>query len=141
MSFQIFVFIPQAALPMPDNPRDWGKWARECGKKILFEEPLGSDGMVYAFWSSAAERLGLPLLSSLYPDGLHLETPQQFAALEAELDQLEAYWHEHLLEELARDVDVPDGYQENLDGRLRHFRRAARQAGEMKAILFVKQSL
>jgi len=139
MSFQIFVMVPQAAIPMPVNPHDWEKWARECGKLILFEEPLGSDGTVYTFWSNLAGQLDLPMLASLYHHGLHLETEQQLKTLEIELDILEGYWQAHLLDELAGNGHQAGSLLEDLEERLRHFRRAIRLAGEMKAVLFIEQ--
>lgn len=154
MSFQIFVVIPQTAIPMPANPRDWEKWARECSKLILLEEPLGSDAMVYRYWSSLAEQLNLTLLASLYQHGLHLEAGRQgdpdhvragdprFEALQAELDLLESYWLAHLVEPFEGEPDEPageDSLLEALEERMRHLRRAIQLAIEKRATLFVEQ--
>ncbi len=139
MSFQIFVFIPQAAIPMPANPHDWGRWARECSKKILLEEPLGSDGTVFTFWSSLAEALDLPLLAGMYHHGLHIETTVQLEALEAELDELETYWLAHILDEPDWEETDPAQLLESLQERLQHFRRATRLARETNAILLIEQ--
>ena len=139
MSFQIFVIIPQAAIPMPSNSHTWEKWARESSKVILFEETLGSDATVYTYWSSLAEQLGLPLLASVYTRGLHLDAIQDFHTLATELDILESYWQVHLLDEQAgQDAEAID-LLETLKGRLSHFRRAIQLASEKRAILFVEQ--
>ena len=150
MSFQIFVIIPQTDIPMPANPHDWEKWARECSKLILLEEILGTDATVYRFWSGPAEQLRLPLLASLYQHGLHFEAShgsgrdsvQPFEDLLAELDALESYWQTHLVDSAPASSEGSVGEAsilEALEERLRHFRRAIRLALEKQAILFVEQ--
>lgn len=67
------------------------RWMEQCQARWVYENPLGADGTVFEQWHVPAHRLGLPLLGSIYHDGLRVEG-EQLAALGRELDALERFW-------------------------------------------------
>jgi hypothetical protein len=66
-------------------------WIKECQARWVYENPLGADGTVFNLWHVPAHELGLPLLGSIYQNGLRVEGAQ-LAELSRELDALEAFW-------------------------------------------------
>jgi len=107
---------------------------------IVYNKPLGSDGTVYLRWYQPAHRLGLPLIGSIYHDGLSVEGPQM-AALSQELDILETFWDRAFirtgpLDFATTDVDMV-WLREESDRRIGYFREAIRMAQECGGILHV----
>ncbi|AWM40534.1 hypothetical protein GobsT_09540 [Gemmata obscuriglobus] len=72
-----------------------GSWHVRDGAEDLFDRPLGSESAVRVFWSEPATALGLPLIASVYEYGFYHGvrwSGDQFRAVAAEVDRLEAYW-------------------------------------------------
>jgi hypothetical protein len=133
---------PLDAIPYVDvvDASEWwaafNKWEEQAKEAYLYWEPLGAGGTVYRFWSTIASQLGLPMLTSLYQHGLHLETLNQLAQLEHELDDLQTYWDTHEL----RDEPTSGIYgqeKEHLRERMGYLREAVQIARETGARLTV----
>lgn len=67
------------------------RWMAECQARWVYDNPLGGDDEVFNLWHVPAHELGLPLLSSVYREGLRAEG-QQLRELSRELDALESFW-------------------------------------------------
>lgn len=91
---------------------EFDRWIKECRARWVYENPLGAGGTVFELWHVPARELGLPLLGSVYHDGLHVEG-EHLAALSRELDALEGFW-------AATDFSMPRPHQASIihpDGR------------------------
>src|SRR5262245_20815649 len=76
----------------PDvHSKEFDHWFDECMAKTVYDNPLGSDGSVHEFWHVPALQLGLPLIRSIYNDGLWLHGVD-LERLGREADTLERYW-------------------------------------------------
>jgi len=76
----------------PDvRSEEFDRWCKECQTRWVYENPLGADGTVFEFWHVPAIYIGLPLLGSLYENGLRVEG-QRLIELGHELDSLERAW-------------------------------------------------
>lgn len=56
-----------------------------------FDAPLATDGVFFEFWHSPAVELGLPLLSTVYHEGLEISA-SELAPLRQELAALQQHW-------------------------------------------------
>ena len=137
MSFRVYVNIPHEDIPVPDDPSKLDAWLEEHGKFSIYDEPLGADSTVYKFWSSIADQVGLPMIASIYNQGLSIKDPEELDRLERELNELESYWKSHHLEDPNPKSGIRDCLEEHLWERMGYFRQAIKIAREHKAILGV----
>jgi hypothetical protein len=119
-------------------------WIKECQARWIYEKPLGSDGTVFDLWHVPAHELGLPLLGSIYQDGLRVEGPQ----LTDLSRELEAFWARADFSRAApRSAPTihPDGVEEvrlapleeHLRERLGYFREAIRVAAGCDGVVVI----
>jgi hypothetical protein len=150
MSFWISVFHPEdtSKIPPPDmipnagdaNNVDWipafTEWEEQFRKAHLYYEPLGGDYSIGVFWWEIASQLGLPMLTSLYRNGLQLETSAELQQLEHELNALQTYWDSH---DLRTEPTVGfHGYErQHLQEQMDHVREAIRIAIREGAVLSI----
>ncbi|MEU8001356.1 hypothetical protein AB0B66_09380 [Catellatospora sp. NPDC049111] len=99
MTFHISVYrIADRELLKERPPTDIGAlyaWMADRPDLTVFDEFLGANWAIGDHWSDHAERLGLPILASLYEVGFTHGVQVEGAgldALESELDQLVAEW-------------------------------------------------
>jgi hypothetical protein len=104
------------------------KWEKERAKFILYEGPLGADSTVGVFWSGIAHKIGLPLLASIYNEGLRLVSPDEIARFEKELETLQEYGDTHKLDDLYPGSGTDDQIRDHLKERLGNVREAIRIA-------------
>ena len=74
---------------------------RQSDGREVYTNPLGAGHIVHQFWHAPAAELGLPLLGSLYNEGV-TATGAELSQLESELSTLEARWAE-----LQLDLEPP----------------------------------
>src|SRR4051812_12447157 len=98
MSFQISVYTPHHPIPVPEDASQLDAWLDAENQFCPYSEPLGADGTIYKYWSMPASKLGLPMLTAIYNHGLEIQTPQELALFEAELEQLQSAWRSYLRE-------------------------------------------
>jgi hypothetical protein len=61
----------------PDvGSESFDRWIKECQDRWVYENPLGADGTVFNLWHVPAHYLKLPLLGSIYENGLRVEGSQ-----------------------------------------------------------------
>lgn len=137
MSFSISVSLPHDEIPMPDDLLQLDAWLDECNKFVLYQQPLGGGHAVFNFWSLIASELQLPLISSIYNDGLSLASPDELNQLTNELNQLENHWNSHKLEETKEKSASRYNLKEDLADRMQYVRTAIVVAQENKAVLTV----
>ena len=80
---------------VPVDSREFEAWEAESIRRHLFSEPLGSESVIREFWSHPAERLGLPLLASIYDEGFYEARVWQgddLNVLEREIASLRQHW-------------------------------------------------
>ena len=120
-------------------------WMMECQARWVYENPLGAGGTVFELWHVPAHELHLPLLGSIYHDGLRVEG-EQLAALSRELDALQRFWAATDFSQttpLRASIMHPDGTQEerlvpladHLSERLGYLREAIRIAYECGGVV------
>ena len=139
MSFHISVVLPkhlEFINQMPDDADDMDKWTAECEKLNLYDAPLDAGGVVFEYWSKIARSLQLPLISSLYDEGLQLND-SEVPALESELEKLERYWEENELLGVEKFEWDQDSARKDLKERLHYLREAADVAKRNRAILII----
>lgn len=126
---------------------EFDAWCDECQARWVYVNPLGAGGTVFEWWHDPAIELGLPLLGSVYQDGLEVEG-ERLAELGRELDALERYWDEA---DFSRAMAVtlpsrlPDGTQDirvvpqeqDLRERLGYLREAIRVASECDGVVTI----
>jgi hypothetical protein len=116
------------------------RWIKECQARWVYENPLGADGTVFELWHVPAHHLGLPMIGSIYQNGLRVEG-QQLADLSRELDALEVFWDNtdfsdarpmscHALGDDGKEEVRFLPLREHLQERLGHLREAIRIAQE-----------
>ena len=139
MAFSVNVYLPEH-LPLinqvPENPKEMDSWLEDCAKLCLFDAPLGSEGILGDYWSRVAQEINLPLIGSIYDEGLqlaHTEIPE----LESELEKLEDYWDRNSLEDVEKYDSAEDSIKADLRERLGYLREAARVARANKAVLII----
>lgn len=137
MSFSISVSLPHDKIPMPNDLLQLDAWLDECNKFVLYQQPLGSGHAIFNFWSLIARELQLPLISSIYDNGLSLASPDELNQLTNELNQLENYWNSHKLEETEEKSASCDNLKEDLAERMQYLRTAIVVARENKAVLTI----
>ena len=132
----------------PDvRSEEFDRWCKECQARWVYENPLGADGTVFESWHVPAIRLGLPLLGSIYQNGLEVEG-QQVIELGHELDALERFWAStdfSQAEPLPRSIIHPNGIEEtqlvplvdHLRTRLGYLREAIRIAVECDGVIVI----
>ena len=130
MSFRISVTIPHQPIPVPEDPSQLDAWLDAENRFCLYSEPLGADGAIYEYWSMPASKLGLPMLTAIYRNGLEIQTPHELDLFEAELKQLQAAWISYLRA-------LPDFEKENLLERMSFAHEAIRVARDNQAILTI----
>ncbi len=72
---------------------DFDAWMELADTLCLFHAPFGADGTVHEYWSTPAIHRELPLITSIYQDGLQVDG-DDLDRLESELSELERYWDE-----------------------------------------------
>jgi hypothetical protein len=75
---------------------EFDSWAEECGRRLLFDAPLGGEGAIREFWSGPANSLGLQRIGSIYDGGFYESIRWRGTELDEvdrELDRLEESWH------------------------------------------------
>jgi hypothetical protein len=91
------ITVRRLAGPLPPDPPDSAdraaldKWLAQCAVGELYSNPLGADDTVYRWWFLPSQRLSLPLLSRVYPNGLEI-SDGDLDQLAVELDVLEREW-------------------------------------------------
>ena len=139
MSFHISVVLPEHLEfinQVPDDADDMDKWIEECGKLSLYDAPLDAGGVVFEYWSKIARSLQLPLISSLYYDGLKL-SDSEVPELEVEMEKLERFWEENELVGVDKFEWDQDSARKDLKERLNYLREAADVAKRNRAILII----
>jgi hypothetical protein len=61
-------------------------------KHLIYDEPFGTDSMVYEYWHIPAHSIGLKLISIIYNNGLLIETFAEYMELREEIQKLLDYW-------------------------------------------------
>jgi hypothetical protein len=139
MSFSISVYLPEHLdfiNQVPENPDGMDKWIGECSKLCLYDAPLDAGAIIYEYWSKISNELGLPLISSIYNDGLilnHSEVPK----LEAEMEKIEQYWEENQLMGVEKFEWTQSSAKKDLKERLNYLREAADIAKRNHAVLII----
>ncbi len=139
MSFDVSVYLPEhisLIKHVPKEPDDVDQWIESCTKLRLHGAPLGSGSIIYDYWSTIGQRLRLPLIASIYNEGLeitHFETEQ----LETEVEQLEQYWREHFLENVEKYGRTQAEIKRDLFERIGDLKEAIRIVKERKAVLII----
>jgi len=147
MSFSVTVHRvedepPEVPVPTDqDDKAGWAAWhayAEEMNRITLYAQPLGADGTVYEYWSTIAEdQLGLPMLTSIYQNGLKLQGAEQLEAFRQELDLLENYWNTHELRDPIESSSLRGQLRGHLQERMGYLREAVRIAQEHSAVLTI----
>ena len=135
MSFRVYVYRPHKSQPLPDDSEQWDDGIKAEEQYTLYNEPLGADGTIYHYWHLIAHQLSLPLIASIYNQGLKLEDEAGFTALDLELQQLEIYWNTQPLETPRPPSAIADHVEEHLRERMGYLRKALNLARSEKAVL------
>jgi hypothetical protein len=139
MPFGISVYLPEHLdfiNQVPEDPDEMDKWIEECAKLCLYDAPLDVGAVVYEYWSKIGHKISLPLISSIYNEGLMLNQ-SEMPKLEAEMEKLEQYWEEHELEGVEKFEWTQGSAKSNLKERLNYLRKAVNVAERNCAILIV----
>lgn len=133
MSFDITVKpLDGLELEMPEDDSLLDEWIEQSQKTWLYDNFLGGDGTVFEYWYAPAKRLGLPLLTKIYHEGLSISATEGLEQLSKELHTLEAHWHTLKLPEWP-----PDFKESYLLERMGVFREAIQVALEQRGCLIV----
>jgi hypothetical protein len=139
MAFGISVYLPEHlgfTNQVPENPDEMDAWLEECAKLCLYDAPLDAGAVVYEYWSKIAHKLGLPLISSIYNEGLMLKD-SDVPMLEAEIEKLERYWEDNQLEGVEQFEWTQSSAKKDLKERLNYLREAAEVAKKNHAVLVI----
>jgi hypothetical protein len=77
--------------PPPVASPGFAAWEEEASRRLIFDAALGGDGDVHRYWSSPAAKAGLPLIASIYEQGLVIEGAD-LDRLNNELTALDTAW-------------------------------------------------
>lgn len=139
MSFHISVVSPQNLEfinRVPDDASDMDKWIEQCEKLNLYDAPLDAGGVVFEYWSGIARRLQLPLIGSLYDEGLRLNS-SELPELEVEMEKLERYWEENELVGVEKFEWDQASAKKDLKERLSYLREAVDVTRRNRAVLII----